>query len=720
MSGAPSAARPAGALEPGPAGSKISEDPSSGQRCAHCGFALSASRDPQRGPRFCCYGCVFAHQVLAGSPDGRQVSWALVQLGIAAFLAMNVMGFGLALHASSVYPDFYEVMGRPGRVYDELLRYLLLALSAPVLLLVGAPLLENVIHELRARRWGIDGFIALSVTAAFGYSMVSTVRGTGPIYYDVAVMVLVFVTLGRYLEARYRYRASRSLESLLTEKVDVVRQLDGLSERTVPATQLVPGDRIVVRAGERIPVDGRVLKGSVVVDTSLMTGEALPVTKRPGDGVWSGATVAEGQVELSVTHRYVDSWTARLRSTLEQARRTKSPVERLAERIVVIVTVLTALCAAAAAVLGAAEHGPMAGVLRALSVLVIVCPCALGAAIPLALWRSYERIVASGVLFKDLALLEALSKVRGVFIDKTGTLTDGRPVLEKVYGDGAYPEETLVLLAGSLARASHHPFSRAVAEELERRRLVPLGVEDLRTVTGQGLSGTIGAYGPVALGRPEYLAGLGAAPLERRAEEPTRTLGAFELSVRGRTVARFVFRERVRPEAAAAVAELKKRGVRVVVLTGDGGDAAAAVAGDLDIEAVTGLTPQGKLERVREWERRNGPALAVGEGLNDAPALAGASVSVAMGGALARTQEAADFCLPDDDLSRLPRLLTEARGTLRRIRMNLFWAFFYNGLAVPLAVSGRVNPIIAALAMIVSSACIILHSLRNERTRHEP
>lgn len=695
-------------------------DPPPAPTCAHCGFALGSPSGPGEGPRFCCYGCVFAHQVLAGSPDGRQVSWALVQLGIAAFLAMNVMGFGLALHASSVYPDFYEVMGRPGRVYDELLRYLLLALSAPVLLLVGAPLLENVIHELRARRWGIDGFIALSVAAAFGYSMVSTARGTGPIYYDVAVMVLVFVTLGRYLEARYRYRASRSLEALLTDKVDEARRLEGPSELMVLASELAPGDRIVVRAGDRIPADGRVQKGSIVVDASLMTGEALPVTKTPGDGVWSGATVAEGQAELCVTHRSSESWTARLRSTLEQARRTKSPVERSAERIVVIVTVLTALCAAAAAVLGAREHGLMAGVLRALSVLVIVCPCALGAAIPLALWRSYERIVSSGVLFKDLALLEALSKVRGVFIDKTGTLTDGRPALERVRGDGTYTDETLLLLAGSLARASHHPFSRAVVEEMGRRRLVPLGVDDLRTVTGQGLSGTIGAYGSVAMGRPEYLAGLGVVPLELPAEASGEALGAFELSVGGRAVGRFVFRENVRPEAAAAVAGLKKLGVRVEVLTGDGGGAAVAVARELGIEAVTGLTPEDKLERVRSWEERNGPALAVGEGLNDAPALAGASVSVAMGGALARTQEAADFCLPDDDLSRLPRLVAEARGTLRRIRVNLFWAFFYNGLAVPLAVSGRVNPIIAALAMIVSSACIILHSLRNERTRHEP
>lgn len=633
---------------------------------------------------------------------------------------MNVMGFSLAMHASSVYPDFYAVMGRGGRVYDELLRYLLLALSSPVLVLVGAPLLENVIRELRAGRWGIDGFIALSVMAAFGYSLVSTLRGTGPLYYDIAVMVLVFVTLGRYLEARFRLKAAQSLGILLEERQLTAVRLRGGSECEVAAEELKPGDEIIVRAGMRIAVDGEVLEGTAVIETAAMTGEAIPVNKTAGEAVWSGATVVEGYLRVRVTHASNESWTARLRATLDRARRTKSPVERLARRIVAGVSVAAVLCAAAAFGLGLAAQGPMAGLLRALSVLVIVCPCALGAAIPLALWKSYERIVAGGVLFKDIGHMEALSRIKGVFFDKTGTLTECLPRLTGILNQSDYTEEVVLLLAGSLTGVSEHPFSRAVTTELGRRGLRPLAISRVRTDAGRGLTAHVQGYGEVLIGRPDYLreriaAAVGPAQQERL---DARALGAFEMAVAGRPAARFEFQESVRPEAVEAVRRLKGLGLDVAVLTGDSGGSALAVARSLGLKAFTGQNPSDKLDCVRRWESEHGPCLVVGEGLNDAPVLAGASVSVAMAGALARTRDAADFALPDNDLLRVPRLVEEARRTLGRIRLNLFWAFIYNSLAVPAAVMGLVNPIVASMAMIVSSACIILHSLRNERVCH--
>lgn len=685
--------------------------------CRHCGFALDPAKASSEAHRFCCYGCAFAYQVLAASPDGKQISWILVQLGIAAFLAMNVMGFSLAMHASSVYPDFYEVMGRSGRVYDELLRYLLLALSAPVLVLIGTPLLESVITELRAGRWGIDGFIALSVVAAFGYSLVSTLRGTGPIYYDIATMVLVFVTLGRYLEARFRLKAARSLEALLEERRSTALKAEGERYIEVSADQLRPGDEILVRAGQRIAVDGQVVEGTAVVDAALMTGEAIPVNKSVGEAVWSGATVAEGYLRVRATHASSESWTARLKQTVEIARRSRSPVERLAQRIVVGVTIAAALCAVTAFVLGNAAQGPMAGLLRALSVLVIVCPCALGAAIPLALWGSYERVASRGVLFKDIAHLESLSRIKGVFFDKTGTLTECSPRLSGIDNRSDYTDEVLLLLAGSLTRISEHPFSRAVTAELERRGIAPLRIQGARTAAGQGLAATVESYGEVLIGRPDFLRASGVRGDVAGAPQG-RAIGAFDLAVAGQAAGRFDFEEPIRPEASEAVRRLKAMRLHVGVLTGDASDTAREVARTLGVEAVTGLTPEGKLEYVRRWEADHGPCLVLGEGLNDAPVLAGSSVSLAIGGALARTREAADFVLPDNDLSQVPWLVEEARGTLRRIRINLFWAFFYNGLAVPLAVMGLVNPIVASMAMIVSSACIILHSLRNERVRH--
>lgn len=680
--------------------------------CVHCGLPVMARGGFSEGPGFCCYGCAFAHQVLKDSPDGKHVSWILVQLGVAAFLAMNVMGFSLAMHASSVYPDFYARMSEPGKVYDELLRYLLFLMSAPVLMLVGAPLVENVITEARRGRWGVEGFIAASTLAAFAYSMVSTLRGRGPVYFDIAVMVLVFLTLGRYLEARFRVKAMRSLEHLLDEESLEAHLVSAGEERTVRAAELAAGDRIAVRAGERVPADARVISGDAVVEMAAMTGESAPVPKRPGEVVWSGAILAEGYLLMEVLRASGESWMARLKETLEEARRSKTQVEELARKLVRTVTFLTVACAAAAFWLGARELGPMAGVMRALSVLVIVCPCALGAAIPLALWRSFERIVRRGVLFKDLSRLEALSRVRGVFFDKTGTLTESLPALDAVRTAPGFSERELLALAASLARMSAHPYSRAVVEAAAGRGIAAYPADEVRTAVGKGLCGKVGPRA-VALGNAEYMRGLGV-DIRAFSAESTGS-GALFMALDGMAAAAFEFREKLRPEARACVARLKTLGYPVFILTGDEPVAARRVAADLGVEAEAGLSPQEKLDRIRAWERRHGPALVVGEGLNDAPMIAAAGVSLAMGGALARTREAADFTLPDDDLSSIPWLLSSARQTLSRIRTNLFWAFFYNGLAVPLAVMGLVNPIVAAMAMIASSAFIILHSLKSEK-----
>ncbi len=683
--------------------------------CGHCGFALDRGRKGP-GPFFCCYGCAFAHQLLISAPAGeKKISWILVQLGAAAFLAMNVMGFSLAMHASSVYPDFYALIPESGRLYDQLLRYVLLMMSAPVLFLVGVPLFENVITEARAGRWGVEGFISASVLAAFAYSTVSTVRGNGPIYFDIAVMVLVFLTLGRYLEARFRSKAAERLESLLDEdKPQTIRLFDNgaQSETVVPIEDLAPSDEIILRAGERVPVDGLILSGRAVIETAPMTGESIPSVKNTGDAVWSGAVLTEGFIRVRVTHASRDSWLARLRATLERARRSKSRIELLASKTVIAVTLLTVISAGAAFWLGLYLEGAMAGLMRALSVLVIVCPCALGAAIPLALWRSFEKIAARGILFKDLALLETATKVRGIFFDKTGTLTDSLPEISGIINYSPYSDDEILRIAGCLAQASMHPFSRALAAQAERRSKLAMP-EQVHTEAGAGLSGIVEPYGTAALGSIDFLkrSGLQSSGTAEGARADQDALGSVHLSLCGRLAARFDLKESIRPEASDAVRRLKDAGYSVGILTGDSGRSANRVGRTLGIQAVTGLSPEGKLRWLREWEKDHGPALIVGDGLNDAPALAGSSVSMAMGGALAGARNAADFSLPDNDLGRIPWLMDISRATLRKIRVNLFWAFFYNGLAVPLAVAGWVNPIVASMAMIVSSACIILHSL---------
>ncbi len=690
--------------------------------CRHCGFALNFNPKKNAGPLFCCYGCVFAYQIISGaSGDGKHISWVLVQLGFAAFLAMNVMGFSLAMHASSVYADYYARLSAGGLVYDQLLRYMLLMMSAPVLFMVGTPLFENVVSEARAGRWGVEGFISASVLAAFMTSMVSTFRGSGPIYYDIAVMVLVFLTLGRYLESRFRSKASKALEGLLEDQVLTAHLVDGAGEgreTLVAAEALNPKDEIALRAGDRIPADGQVLSGAAVVDMAPMTGESIPVNKKPGDTVWSGAFVTEGFLRVLVTHLSRESWLARLRGTLESARASKSSVQMLASKIVAVVTVLTVVAAAAAFYLGASSQGVMAGFLRALSVLVIVCPCALGAAIPLALWRSFERIAGNGILFKDLGLLETLSKVRSVFFDKTGTLTDVLPEIFGIENYSVYSDEEVLNIAACLAQVSMHPFSRSIrAAALAKGARISMP-DEIYTEAGKGLRGFVKPYGSVVIGNEGFLERSGVvmrfAP-DIRQTDSAQIIGSVLVAIDGSAACRVHFKERIRPEAEKAVRDLKAAGYHVGVITGDISGAAGQVGHALGIDVVSGLTPEGKLRWIKKWESEHGPSLVIGDGLNDAPTLAGASVSLAMGGALASAHDAADFSLPDDDLGRVPWLLRRSRRTFDKIRVNLFWAFFYNGLAVPLAVAGWVNPIVASMAMIVSSVCIILHSLSNER-----
>jgi len=677
------------------------------ETCAHCGFQIRSKKKLSSSPSFCCYGCVFAHQILAGGSEGKPLAWIMVKLGIAAFLAMNVMGFALAMHSSSIYPDYYAGLSESGRVYDELLRYLLLFMSAPVMFLIGVPLYENIITEARQGRWGVDGFIGLSVLGAFGYSMISTVRGYGPIYYDVAVMVLVFLTLGRYLEARFRTKASCSLEKLLTETPVLAQRWTPTGEQQVPSDQLCLGDQILLRAGSCIPADGVVMEGVGVLGMAAMTGEFLPVKKSAGDAVWAGSFLTEGFLNVRVTHPASESWPARLRSTLALAKKSRAPIEMTADRVVFWMTWAAMGLALTAFVLGVQAQGWMPGFMRALAVFVIICPCALGAAIPLALWQSFEAIAARGILFKDLGRLETLSKIRGVFFDKTGTLTEPLPVLDSMLCFFDDPRGEVLRAAASAAQASGHPLSRALVVAAQTQGVSLEYPGGVRTAVGEGLSAEVRGYGRVWIGSQAYLASQG---LSRPAE--SREKSCVFVGWNGRCRGLFQFTEKPRATAAAMLGRLQALGLPCMMLTGDTQGSAEGIARDLGLTVRAGLTPQQKVEHVMSWEKEHGPALVVGEGLNDAPMLAGAGVSLAVDAALEQTRDAADFTLPDNDLERIVWLIETSRKTLRKIRVNLFWAFFYNSLMVPLAILGIINPVVAALTMIGSSVFIIVQSMR--------
>lgn len=676
--------------------------------CAHCGLPVP------RKAQFCCYGCSFAYQIIREKGSAGEVSWAMVKLGVSAFFAMNVMGFSLALHASSVYPEYWIGLPEIGRQFDALLRYLLLFLSLPVVFLLGVPLAENVIRDARTGRWTVDGLIAIGVLAALAYSAVSTYTGRGALYYDIATMVLAFLSLGRYLEAYFRHSTTEALARLYDAKEQsVCRVRDGVEE-VVPAEKIEPGDILWLRAGEKIWVDAHVNEGQGLLDLSHLTGESMPVSVGVGDRILSGGILTEGFLKLKAEACSERSWIHQLKLMVERARESKPGIQKLADRIGLLFSAFSFCLFFVAFYWGFNAGGFEKGLLRALSVVLIACPCAIGVAVPLAYWKTFLVVTQKRILFKDLSRLEMLASVRGIFFDKTGTLTEAWPKVSRIFHSNGWSICDVLSLAASLARTSRHPVGVGIGREAIARGVVLREPSLAQTATGRGVSAVIAQQSRYYLGSYFFMS-------ETIAQKPEWALDktATYLFSDSEVIACFVTEECMRPSAGPACEKLKKKGLFVGILTGDSGERPREVAKKLGIACEASLTPLEKCERIAEWEKRHGASVLVGEGLNDSPAISRASVSIAVGSALDEAKKEADFVLPDDNLNHVPWLYKIARQTQSRIRANLFWACIYNLLAIPAAVMGWINPLIAGAAMILSSMFVIFNSLRVEKSMTE-
>jgi heavy metal translocating P-type ATPase len=738
--------------------------PGAGQTapCARCGLPVRlrrARRDGGRGaaagpgaPTYCCLGCALLDQIAGDRGASGRPSRILARLGLAAFLSMQVMGVSMALYAGDPLAGPAPVAGGAAgagtaSAADPLhvglagiLRHVLLLLSAPVIALLGWPVLSRGLDDLRRRGGGVDTLILLGAGAAFVLSAAATLRGRGPVYFETACMTLVLLTLGRYLEARAREQAAGSLRGALAEApVQATALRDGRPVE-VPAGDLRPADLARVRAGAQVPADGVVIAGEGSVDESSLTGEPFPVTRRAGDPLYAGTTGVDGVLDMRVTATGADRLAARIAALLDRARASRAPIERLADRTAAVFAPLAAVVALGAGIHRAGQAGAGDGVLAALSVLLIACPCALGLATPLAIWTAIGKAARRGIVIKDAEALERLAAARAVCFDKTGTLTDGAPRLRGVRlapGAGLDEDEALAA-AAALERYAAHPLARALEAAAGARSGLRVEAREVRAHPGLGVEGDIVLPGGRALraavGGRELLRRLGIDPAagEPAADSPATPAppadassgddpaGAPEgptclLAVDGRVAAAFDFSEALRPRAAEAVGALRRLGLRVEILTGDSGPAAAALGRRLGVPVRAGLTPAGKVERVEAAEAGGAPVLLVGEGLNDAPAAARAHVAVALGCGAEVTRRAADVALLRDDPAQVAWLVGLARRALRTIRLNLFWAFLYNLALIPLAVSGRLQPILAALAMIGSSLFVVGNSLRAGR-----
>ncbi|AMM10915.1 MULTISPECIES: heavy metal translocating P-type ATPase [Streptomyces] len=616
-------------------------------------------------------------------------------------------------------------------------QWLCLTLTAPVVVWGGLPFHRAAWTNLRHGATTMDTLVSVGTLAAFGWSLwalflghagmpgmrhgfdltASRADASSMIYLEVAAGVVTFLLLGRWLEARAKRRAGAALRALLelgAREATVVR--DGREVR-VPVARLVVGDRFTVRPGETIATDGRVLEGRSAVDTSLLTGESVPVDVAPGDQV-TGATVnTGGRLTVEATRIGADTQLARMARLVEQAQNGKAAVQRLADRVsAVFVPVVLVLALGTLVGWLLATDDATAAFTAAVAVLIIACPCALGLATPTALLVGTGRGAQLGILIRGPEVLENTRRVDTVVLDKTGTLTTGRMELTEVLPADGTGETELLRLAGALEHASEHPIARAVASAAEERHGPLPPVSGFASTSGLGVRGTVEGR-QVAAGRPRLLTEAGM-PLP---EELERALAAAE--ARGRTVVAvgwdgavrglLTLADALRETSAEAVRELRALGLTPVLLTGDNEAVAAEVAHAVGIDrVVAGVLPEGKVAEVERLRAEGRTVAMVGDGVNDAAALATADLGLAMGTGTDAAIEAGDLTLVRGDLRAAGDAIRLSRRTLATIKGNLCWAFGYNVAALPLAAAGLLNPMIAGAAMAFSSVFVVTNSLR--------
>ena len=667
-------------------------------------------------PHYCCVGCRIAAAVTNETGEAGAIRWTLVKLGFAGFFAMNVMMFTMALWSSDVYgpqeqTEFSEIV-------TSLLRYLTMLFALPVLFLLGQPLVENAIEAAKRRTLSTDFLLLAGVLAAYGYSAISVFRGDGPIYFEVGCAILVLVMAGRWLEATGRMRATHALDALEHFLPRSARVLRNCQETIIPLADLDGSETVRVLPGERFPSDGRIIQGSTSVDQQLVTGESWPVSRSLRDTVCGGTLNLDGAVVMKLTAAPSAGTISRLIAAVHAARNSKGRYERLAERASTLFFPIIAATALAAFGWHTWRHGLDRGILVALSVTLIACPCSLALATPMAVWAALGRAAEKQIVLKGGEFLERLSAIRAVRIDKTGTLTTGEPRVVQFVPVESQRATEILNLAAAAASTSTHAFSRAIAELAPScHQSVPAAA---KSTVGQGVTAQLaGENRTIYLGSLQFLesAGLRLPASFREACEKAINAGSPVVLIGWEGLAQglFVFSETLRPGSAEFLLDCRRRGLDCAVLTGDHLERGRQLERELSVAVLAGLLPEQKLEHIRAMRQAIGPVAMIGDGINDAPALALADVGIALGCGTDVSRDSADVCLMSNDLGRIPWLLDLAGATVHTIRFNLFWAFAYNCAGVGLALTGALNPIAAALCMVISSACVVGTSLRLTR-----
>ena len=635
-------------------------------------------------------------------------------------------------------PLFYlsmgHMMGLPLpqvlHMHPLLLACLQLALVIPILILnrnyftVGFSRLVKLSPNM-------DSLVAVGAAAGLVYSLIEMgllaagqVSGMPDLYFESAGMILTLVTVGKYLEERSRGKTTGAISALLAlapESAMVRRQGQ---ELTIPTEEIVAGDTVIVRQGGRIPVDGVITDGHAAVDESAITGESLPVEKVPGDAVTSATVTSSGYLELRATRVGGDTTLSQIIRLMEEAASSKAPISRLADRISGIFVPAVMAISLTAALLWAFVGGMDVHFCLsiAIAVLVISCPCALGLATPVAIMVGTGQAAQQGILIKSAESLELLHKVQTVVLDKTGTVTMGQPRVTDILCASGVTEEELLCVAASAEKPSEHPLAHAIVEESQARHIPLCPVSGFRSVPGGGIQATLSGEAVLA-GNAGYLAQNGVslaamgADAHRLAEDGKTPLFFAES---GHLLGCIAVADVVKPDSAKAIAALRRMGRRVVLLTGDNQRTANAIARQIGVDQVIAqVLPQDKAKCVAQLQQQGQRVAMVGDGVNDAPALAQADVGLAIGAGTDIAIESADVVLMKSSLLDIPAAMDLSRAVLRNIKQNLFWAFFYNSIGIPVAAGVlypalhlTLNPMLAAAAMSLSSVCVVSNALR--------
>lgn len=634
-----------------------------------------------------------------------------------------------------------HLFGLPGFITPAASNWIQLALATPVVLWAGWPFFVRGWQSIVTRNLNMFTLIAMGTGVAWAYSVVATFApsifpdafrahdGSVAVYFEAAAVITVLVLLGQVLELRAREQTSGAIRALLDLAPKAARRIrDDESEEEVPLDAIMVGDRLRVRPGEKVPVDGEVIGGRSAVDESMVTGESMPVTKEAGSKVIAGSLNTTGALIMRAEKVGRDTMLAQIVQMVANAQRSRAPIQRLADQVsgwfVPAVLVISVLAFVAWSLFGP-EPRFAYGLVAAVAVLIIACPCALGLATPMSIMVGVGRGAQAGVLIKNAEALERMEKVDTLVIDKTGTLTEGRPKVVAVHTAEGVNEAEALRLAASVEQASEHPLARAIVEAAAQRGIAPARVIGFDQPTGKGVIGMVEERG-VALGNAKFLNELSIATtaLEDEAERMRRDgATAIFLAVGGRVAAVIAIADPIKPTTPEALKALRAEGIRVVMLTGDNRTTAEAVARKLDIREVEAEVLPDQKSALVERLRGEGRVVAMaGDGVNDAPALAAADVGIAMGTGTDVAMESAAVTLLRGDLTGIVRARRLSEATMRNIRQNLFFAFVYNAAGVPVAAGVLypffgilLSPVIAAAAMALSSVSVVGNALRLRR-----